>query len=142
MAGAVTEGSAVKVFYRGTLDDGHVFDTNFGGEPLAFTVGAGEVIGGFDEGVRGMRPGERKLFTIPVDQAYGERDEEMVMDLPRSQMPPGDIEVGLAVQFHLEDGEEVDGVLLALGEDSVKVDFNHPLAGKALTFEIEVVSVD
>ena len=142
MAGVAKEGSAVKVFYRGTLEDGHVFDTNFGGEPLAFHVGAGEVIGGFDEAVRGMRPGERKLLTIPVEQAYGERDEEMVLELPRTQMPSGELTVGLAVQFHLEDGEEVDGILIAVGEDSVTVDFNHPLAGKDLVFEIEVVSVD
>ena len=139
---AAKEGSAVKVFYRGTLKDGEEFDANFGGEPLAFTVGAGEVIGGFDDAVLGMAPRERKVLTIPAERAYGERDEEMVMGLPRSQMPPGEIAIGMAVQFHLEDGDDVDGTLKSVNEDTVTVDFNHPLAGKDLTFEIEIVSVD
>ena len=138
---AAKEGSAVKVFYRGTLENGEVFDENFGGEPLAFTVGAGEVIAGFDEAVRGMVPKERKVFTLQPEHAYGERDEDMVMELPRAQMPEGELAEGMAVQFRLEDGEEVDGVLLAVGKGSVTVDFNHPLAGKSLTFEIELVSI-
>jgi peptidylprolyl isomerase len=138
---AAADGDAVRVFYRGTLDDGEEFDTNRGGEPLAFTVGAGDVIAGFEEAVRGMCAGERKVFSIAADRAYGARDEDMVMELERSRLPEGELTPGLTVQFTLDDGEEVEGVLVRVEKESVTVDFNHPLAGKALTFEIEVVSV-
>ncbi|HKZ47937.1 MAG TPA: peptidylprolyl isomerase [Thermoplasmata archaeon] len=142
-ATAVGDGSAVKVFYRGTLDGGEEFDSNRGGEALPFRVGAGEVIAGFEEAVRGMRPGERKTFTLPPEQAYGERDEEMVVEIPRASMPEGEVAKGMAVRFKLpDDGEEVDGTIVSLDAERVLVDFNHPLAGKALTFEIEVVGVD
>jgi len=136
------DGAKVKVYYRGTLEDGEEFDSLLTGDPLEFELGAGEVIEGFEEAVRGLHAAETKQVTIPPERAYGERDEEMVLDLPRSSFPEGDLEVGMSVRFALPDGEEADGLVLDAKAEIVRVDFNHPLAGKTLTFEVRVVSVD
>ena len=100
----VKNGDAVKVHYIGTLSDGTVFDSSDGRDPITFEIGKGEVIPGFENGVTGMSVGEKKTVTIPAAEAYGERDERMVIEMERSQLPP-DVEPEIGQQYQLHQGE-------------------------------------
>lgn len=135
----IEEGTEVKVHYKGSLDDGTVFDTSEGKDPLVFTVGEKQVIPGFDAAVREMEVGATSTVTIPCDQAYGETREEMVVTLKQEQFPEGtDIEVGKQFQLNTPQGA-IRATVTALGDDGVTLDANHPLAGKDLTFELTLV---
>ena len=136
------KGDKVKVHYHGRLVDGTTFDSSNGREPLEFEVGSGVVIKGFDEGVTGMTVGDKKTISIPVDEAYGPRQEEMVIEFPITNFPP-DIkpEVGMTLQMHGENGEELPVVITAISEESVTLDANHPLAGQELVFDLELVDI-
>ena len=130
-------GDTVKINYTGTLDDGSVFDSSEGREPLSFTLGSGQVIPGFDEAVTGMAQGEQKKVTIPSDQAYGPRNEDMVITAPRDQVPPDlDPQVGMQLQMGAPDGQTIMVVVVEVTDEHIKLDANPPLAGKDLTFEI------
>jgi peptidylprolyl isomerase len=135
-------GNTVSVHYHGTLADGSIFDSSKGREPLVFVVGSGQVIKGFDEAVIEMTPGEVKTVTILAGDAYGLHNEEMIFDFPISDFP-GEIHpaVGLELQMNDEDGNIFPVVITEVLDDVVILDANHPLAGKDLTFEIELVSV-
>lgn len=135
-------GDTVKIHYTGTLDDGTVFDSSEGHDPLEFTLGSGQVIVGFEEAVTGMGSGEKKQVTIPADKAYGQRNEEMVIQAPRDQVPP-DIkpEVGQQLQMGGPDGETVIVRVVEITDEHVTLDANPPLAGKDLTFDIELVAI-
>ena len=136
-------GDTVHVHYRGTLADGTEFDTSAGSDPISFTIGAGEVIPGFETAVEGMSAGEKKTHTIAADNAYGERRDELVFTVNREQMPPGnELEVGDMLRVGFPDGSSAAVQVAALDGDSVTLDANHPLAGKDLTFELELVSID
>lgn len=136
------QGDKVKVHYTGKLDDGEVFDSSSGSDPLEFTVGASQVIPGFEETVIGMTPGESKSATIPVDQAYGPRRDEMVLVVEREMLPAEiDLEVGQVLQLRTDGGEAFQALVAELAENNVTLDANHPLAGKDLTFEIELVEI-
>jgi peptidylprolyl isomerase len=135
----IENGTAVKVHYKGTLDDGSVFDTSENRDALAFTIGAGQVIGGFDAAVRNMDVGTTKTVTIPCAEAYGEHNENLVLTLPHSQFPETiEPKVGLALQLTTPHGPLVARVT-AIGDDGVMLDGNHPLAGQNLTFELTLV---
>jgi len=136
------KGDNVKVHYHGRLTDGTTFDSSEGRQPLEFEVGSGMVIKGFDDGVTGMSVGDKKTINIPSQEAYGPRQEEMVIEFPRSNFPP-DIqpEVGMALQMHGENGQELPVVITEVTEDTVKLDANHPLAGEELVFDIELVDI-
>ena len=136
------QGDSVKVTYRGTLTDGTEFDSSVGQPPLEFTIGNSEVIPGFEQAVLGMVLGESKTLTIPADQAYGPRLEEMIADVERSQIP-ADIElmVGAQLEVSQEQGHSYVVMVTALNEESVTLDANHPLAGQDLTFEISLVEL-
>ena len=136
------DGDIVRVHYTGTLDDETQFDSSVGRDPLEFTVGAGMVITGFDEMVRGMEPGDTRTTRIPADQAYGTAREEMKLTLSRGQLPP-EFRPEVGQQIHLEgqDGQPVAARVVEADESRVVVDANHPLAGEALTFEIELVAI-
>lgn len=135
-------GDKVRIHYTGTLEDGEVFDSSVGAEPLEFTVGGGEVIPGFDAAVTGMTPGERKTVTIPADEAYGPHREEMLLAVPRDQFPAeANPKVGDGLIVGTTDGQQIPVTIFALEEDTVVLDANHPLAGEALTFEIELVEI-
>jgi peptidylprolyl isomerase len=135
-------GSRVKVHYTGKLDDGTVFDSSEGREPLAFTIGLGQMIPGFEQGVVGMEVGESKVVQIPAEQAYGEYRPEGVLEVNRTEIPPDlQLEVGIRLQATQEDGRRVDMQIIALSDDTVTLDANHPLAGKDLTFDVEVVEI-
>lgn len=137
------EGDRVSVHYTGRLQDGTVFDTSEGRDPLQFTVGAGQVIEGFSTTVLGMEVGESKEQHIPVDQAYGPRREELLMEVSRSQFPDEMApEVGQQLQVGLQGGQTVPVVVHEVGEETVTLDANHPLAGKPLVFDVELVSID
>jgi peptidylprolyl isomerase len=136
---AAQAGDTVQVHYRGTLDDGSEFDSSFGGEPLQFTLGAGDVIDGFDEAVTGMQVGETKTVTIPAAEAYGERDESQTQVVPRSELPEG-YEPEVGGQLQASSGQVV--TILEVNPDTVTLDLNHPLAGEDLTFELELVSIN
>lgn len=135
-------GNTVQIHYTGKLDDGTVFDSSEGGEPLTFTLGAGEVIPGFESAVIGMSVGSSKTERIEAEQAYGERMEEMVLSVPRSDIPDDmNPEVGMMVGIPTESGDHMPAQIVEVTETVVTIDANHPLAGQALTFEIELVSI-
>jgi peptidylprolyl isomerase len=137
------QGDVVYVHYRGTLDDGTVFDSSEGSDPISFTVGSGEVIPGFEQAIEGMSAGEKKTQKIEAENAYGDRREELVFSVGRDQLPPGnDVEVGDMLQVGFPDGSNANVQVAAIDDSSVTLDANHPLAGKALTFELELVSID
>jgi FKBP-type peptidyl-prolyl cis-trans isomerase 2 len=135
-------GDKVKVHYHGRLTDGTTFDSSEGREPLEFEVGSGSVIAGFDEGVKGMEIGEKKTINIPVDQAYGPKDPEMVVEFPKANFPPDMApEVGMRLNMTNNTGQVIPVVIVDVKPESVILDANHPLAGEDLVFEIELVSI-
>jgi peptidylprolyl isomerase len=139
----VKEGDTITLHYKGSLDDGLVFDSSEGGQALSFKVGDGQVIQGFDDGVRGMEVGGIRQINIPADQAYGEYHEELVTVVPRSTFPP-DVTpaIGLAFEFELPSGETMPVRIIDLEGDEITLDANHLLAGEALHFDVLLVSID
>lgn len=137
------KGDKVNVHYHGTLSDGSTFDSSAGREPLQFTVGAGQVIKGFDDAVVDMKPGDKKTVNIPVHEAYGERNEDMTMEYPVSEFP-ADMNPAVGMQLQMGDnaGNVFPVVITEIKGDMVMLDANHPLAGKDLVFEIELVTID
>ena len=133
----VEKGDEIEVFYTGTLNDGKQFDSNVGKEPLKFVVGSGELIKGFDDGVVGMKLNETKKIAIKAADAYGEKSNELIVDIPNENFGGAEINDGAPVRT--EDGHE--GVVISVGEKTTKVDFNPPLAGKDLNFEITVSKI-
>ncbi|HVX51257.1 MAG TPA: peptidylprolyl isomerase [Chitinophagaceae bacterium] len=138
----VRNGDTIKVHYRGTLDDGTVFDSSEGRDPLQFEVGSGQVIPGFDDGVLGMIVGQKKTITIPVDEAYGPVQEEMFMEFPLERFPKDMApEVGMTLNMSNGSGQVIPVVIAEVLEDAVVLDANHPLAGEVLTFDLELVDI-
>ncbi len=136
------KGSTVKIHYTGKLDDGTVFDSSEGRDPLEFTAGSGQVIPGFDEAVMGMDVGEKKSVRIPVEKAYGPRNDEMVIQTPRSQVPPEiNPEVGMKLEVGGPDGQVLLVEVVEVTDDHITLDANPPLAGKDLNFDIEMVAI-
>jgi peptidylprolyl isomerase len=138
----VKTGDTVKVHYTGKLDSGEVFDTSAEGEPLSFTVGAGQVIEGFDQALIGMKVGESKEIIIPPAQAYGERDEDLVQRISRDQFKLSgvDPEVGMAIEMHTPQGV-IPLLITDLTDSTVELDANHTLAGENLHFSLELVEI-
>ncbi|MCM0083968.1 peptidylprolyl isomerase [Geomonas sp. Red32] len=143
-------GDRVKVHYTGRLDDGTVFDSSECGEdecgcgagPIEFTIGAGQVIPGFDAGVTGLSAGESKTIHIPVEEAYGERVEEMVAVVPRSELPEGmNPEPGQQLEVSQADGQVFQVMVTEVTDDTFTIDGNHPLAGQALNFDLTLVEI-
>ncbi|RME11500.1 MAG: peptidylprolyl isomerase [Ardenticatenia bacterium] len=138
----VQKGDTVRVHYTGKLDDGTVFDSSEGREPLEFTVGAEQVIPGFEQAVEGMEEGETRSVTIPANEAYGEHREDLVVVIPRNQLPPDiEPEIGMQLQVREPTGQSFVVTVTAFDDETVTLDANHPLAGKDLTFDIEVVEI-
>jgi peptidylprolyl isomerase len=139
---AVKRGDNVKVHYTGTLSDGTVFDSSAGLEPLSFAVGSGQVIPGFDEAVVGMQVGESKQVHIPVEKAYGYRNEELVLQAPVEQIPPDlNPEVGMRLEMGGTNGEILRVMVTDLTDSHITLDANPPLAGEDLHFAIELVEL-
>ncbi|MBN2759314.1 MAG: peptidylprolyl isomerase [Rhodobacteraceae bacterium] len=137
-----TAGKKVRIHYTGTLDDGSVFDSSEGRDPLEFTVGSGQIIPGLDRAIDGMTTGEQKTVTIPAAEAYGEYHPEARQDVPRDQIPADiPLDQGTMLNMQTPDGRQIPVQVAELTDATVTLDANHPLAGKALTFAVEVVSV-
>jgi peptidylprolyl isomerase len=139
---SVKGGDTVKVHYTGRFDNGEMFDTSEGADPLVFKVGGGQVIPGFDAALLGMQIGETKNIVIPPEQAYGMRQEELVQTITREQFRLNgvDPEVGMAIEMHTPDGS-IPLVITDLTETSVTLDANHPLAGEELHFALTLVEI-
>jgi peptidylprolyl isomerase len=136
------QGDTVHIHYSGALDDGTVFDSSAGRDPLSFTIGSGQVIPGFEEAVIGMAIDEKKNVTIPVDKAYGPRNEELIMTVPKEQVPPDlNPEVGQKLQMQGPNDTPVVVEVTEVAEEHIKLDANPPLAGKDLIFDIELVEI-
>jgi FKBP-type peptidyl-prolyl cis-trans isomerase 2 len=129
-------GDTVSVHYTGSLDSGEVFDSSSGRDPLRFRVGAGEVISGFDEAIRGLQPGETRQVRIEPDEAYGQRRDDLVVEVP-AEHAPDNLHVGDVVQVG-----DTRATVVDVNPSGVVIDANHPLAGQALNFDVEVVQVD
>ncbi len=135
-------GNTVKVHYTGRLEDGTVFDSSEGREPLEVTLGSGSVIPGFEKGLLGMKVDEKKTITIPAEEAYGLHREELTMQVPKTDFPDEITpEVGLQLDMEREDGQNIPVTIVNIENESVTLDANHPLAGKALIFDLTLVEV-
>ena len=139
----VKVGDAVKVHYTGKLEDGEEFDSSIGREPLAFTVGAGQMIKGFDAALPGMEVGDKKQVNITALDGYGERSEEAMIDFPKENIPADmKLELGMTLTLTNQEGQPFPVVVLEIKEESIVLDANHFLAGKALVFDIELVEIE
>lgn len=138
----VKTGDTVRIHYTGSLKDGTVFDSSDGRSPLEFTVGTGQIIPGLDQAISGMEVGEKKTVEIPSAEAYGPHDPNGLQEIPRAQVP-GDIplDVGTPLSMQAPDGRKFAVTVAEVTEEKVVLDANHPLAGKDLTFDVEVVEV-
>jgi FKBP-type peptidyl-prolyl cis-trans isomerase 2 len=135
-------GDTVKVHYSGRLTDGTTFDSSEGRDPLEFKVGNGDVIRGFDEGVTGMSVGEKKTVHIAADEAYGQKDENRIVEFPRANFPPDlEPEVGMQLNMTSGSGQVIPVTIIEVNKESVILDANHPLAGQDLIFDIELVDI-
>ena len=143
MATEVKEGSKVSVEYTGKLDNGEVFDTSEGKEPLVFTVDAQQVVKGFNDAVKDMKEGEEKEFKIEPKDAYGDVNPQLVQEVPKEKLPENlDPKVGMVLGLKSPDGKQFGARVLEVGDKTFKIDLNHPLAGKNLTFKVKVVKVE
>ncbi len=138
----IEAGNKISVHYTGTFENGEVFDSSKESSPLSFEVGAGQMIQGFDQAVLGMKQGESKKFTLAPEEAYGPRNEELLIDIPNANFPEDlKLEEGMMLQMTNQDGQPVPATVAEINEESVKMDVNHPMAGKTLIFDIEIVEV-
>ena len=137
------KGDNVKVHYKGTLTTGEQFDSSEGRAPLAFTVGAGQMIKGFDDAIPGMAVGDKKTINIAPSDAYGEKNPEAIIEFPKSNIPEGmELQPGMKLQLQNQEGYPVPVVVTDVKDDVVVLDANHELAGKELVFDIELVEIE
>lgn len=138
----VKEGDVVRVHYTGKLTNGEQFDSSAGRDPLEFTVGAGQMIKGFDDAMPGMNVGEKKTINILPEDAYGLKDEQAMIEFPRTNIP-GDmkLDIGMQLQLRNEDGQPFPVTVAEIKDDVVILDANHMLAGKELVFDIELMEI-
>ncbi len=138
----VETGKFVSVHYKGTLENGEVFDTSEGRHPLEVQIGAGQIIAGFEKALMDMSLNEKKVFTLDPNEAYGQKDESLSHSFDRADIPAEmNIEVGQTVALSSPEGQQVPAQVIEADDKKVVVDLNHPLAGETLTFDIEVVGI-
>lgn len=137
----MNQGDKIKVHYTGTLDDGTVFDSSEGKEPLEFKIGESQVIAGFENAVKEMSMNQEKTFKIESKDAYGSVNDQLIISVPREKFPP-QIEVGGQLILKGPERQNIPGIVTEVKEDTVTVDLNHPLAGKDLTFKIKIVGIN
>jgi peptidylprolyl isomerase len=138
----IKEGDVVHVHYTGKLQSGEVFDSSEGQDPLQVTIGQGKIIPGFERALIGMQSGEKKTFDLTPQQAFGERRDDLVHVIERKQVPPDiNLEVGMQLALEGKDQEPIPAQVVDLSESTVTLDTNHPLAGKAITFAVDVVDI-
>ncbi|NBR88682.1 MAG: peptidylprolyl isomerase [Rhodobacteraceae bacterium] len=138
----VKTGDTVRIHYTGTLTDGTVFDSSNGRDPLEFVVGSGQIIGGLDKALPGMQVGEKKSVPVPCLEAYGESNPEARQSIPRNEIPPHiPLDLGAQLQVQTQTGQTMVVVVAEVTDTEVTLDANHPLAGKDLVFDIELVAI-
>jgi FKBP-type peptidyl-prolyl cis-trans isomerase 2 len=139
---AVKSGDTIKIHYHGKLADGTTFDSSEGRSPLEFTVGAGAVIKGFDDGVKGMSVGDKKTIEIPFLQAYGPEDPSMIIEFPVDRLPD-DLkpEIGMQLNMNNAEGQQFPVTITDINDENIILNANHPLAGKDLIFDLELVGI-
>ncbi len=138
----IKNGDTVKVHYTGTLENGEVFDSSLQRDPLQFTLGQGQLIPGFEKAVLGLGIGDVTTANIPSAEAYGEHNPQMEVTVEKAQLPEGMTpEVGMQLQLNQPDGQPIPCVVTKIEGEMVTIDANHPLAGKDLTFNIEIVEI-
>jgi FKBP-type peptidyl-prolyl cis-trans isomerase 2 len=139
----VKNGDTVGIHYTGTLNDGTVFDSSEGRDPLAFQVGSGQIIPGLDVAIPGMAVGDKKVVNVPCDEAYGQMNPAMRQEVPRAEIPAEiPTEIGSRLQMQAQNGQVIPVVVVDANDSTITLDANHPLAGQDLTFAIELVSID
>ena len=138
----VKSGDTVRIHYTGTLSDGSTFDSSEGRDPLEFTVGSGQIIPGLDTAMPGMAVGETKRVEVPAEQAYGEPNADALQAVPRSEIPADiPLDIGTQLQVQTPSGQVMPVTVAEVTKEQVTLDANHPLAGKDLTFDIELVEI-
>jgi len=141
MAEEAQQGSTVKVHYEAKLQDGTLLESSSGKDPLEFTIGEGKILPGLEEAVVGMAPGEQKTVDLSPDSAYGEHRQELVVEMSREKLPDDvEPEVGQQLQMQSEQGQSFPVVVTDVSEQQIRLDANHPLAGRSLRFELELVA--
>lgn len=139
---AAKSGDTVRIHYTGTLQDGEQFDSSLGRDPLQFTIGQGQVIGGFEQAAIGLKAGESRTVTVPAADAYGEHRPDLVQEIERVSLPQDiDFQEGLQLQAQGPNSQPLMLTVTSVNDQSVTLDANHPLAGKDLTFDIELVEI-
>ena len=138
----VKSGDTVRIHYTGTLADGQTFDSSEGRDPLEFTVGSGQIIPGLDAAIPGMAVGDKKTVEVPADDAYGQPDPNAQQAVPRAEIPDDiPLDLGTQLQVQTPQGQVMPVTVVDVTEEQVTLDANHPLAGKDLTFNIELVEI-
>ena len=137
----MNSGTKVKVHYTGTFNDGKVFDSSEGKEPLEFTIGSNQIIPRFENGIKDMKLNEEKTIKVEAKDAYGERDERMVIAVPRNKFPP-EIEANGQLLLKGPEGQRIPAKIKEIKENEVMIGLNHPLAGKELNFKVKVVEIN
>lgn len=138
----VKKGDTVKVHYHGRHTSGESFDSSEGREPLEFEVGGGMVIKGFDDGVTGMAVGDKKTINIPFDEAYGPSNPDMIVEMPKDRFPEDmKVEKGMSLMMSDGSGQNFQVIVTEIKDDVVLLDANHPLAGKDLVFDLELIEI-
>ncbi len=136
------KGDTVRVDYTGKLETGEVFDSSKGKEPLEFELGSGKVIPGFDDGIIGMKEDQEKDITISPEKGYGNRSDNYIKEIPKNSVPEKiKLEKGMILLFKRQDGMTMPCTVNEIGKDTIKVDFNHPLAGKTLKFNVKLIHI-
>lgn len=142
-APVIGAGSAVAMHYTIMLEDGTVADSTVGDEPLRFTVGDGALVEGLEQAILGLKAGDRRSLRLGPDEAFGPRDAQNIHWMPRAEFPEDmPLEPGAIIAFEMPDGDALPGAVLEITDDGVRVDFNHPLAGRTLGFEVEILAVE
>ena len=139
----VSEGTRVFLNFSVSLEDGSEVDTNFGGEAVDFVVGDGSLLPGFERAMCGMTAGQRQVFTIAPEDAFGQPNDNNVQEIPRSQFDDDiDLQIGLVFSFADASGGELPGMIVSFDDETVSIDFNHPLAGRTILFDVQVHRVE
>jgi FKBP-type peptidyl-prolyl cis-trans isomerase 2 len=138
----VKENNTVKVNYTGKLSDGQIFDSSEGREPIEFTLGQGQLIPGFEKGLIDMKLNEKKTITIPKEEAYGDVNKDLIQEVNKTELPQDMTpEVGMGLVSKSPDGQEMNLMVVEVREETIVIDGNHPLAGKELVFDLEVLAI-
>jgi peptidylprolyl isomerase len=136
------KGDTVRVNYTGRSEDGTVFESSVGLAPLEFTIGSDEVVQGFEDAVLGMHPGEKKTVTVQPEEGFGMYDEDLVFEVGKEELPEGFVpQVGMDFEMVDDEDREVSGTIIDILQNSVLIDTNAPLAGKAVIYEIELLEI-